>query len=324
MIDLQKKLESEHNILVRKIKDSKTSISSNKKIINDNLGKETKVNLKEKLEKLEVDIKSYEKLKDLLDGKCISLDLDVESISETNITKNEKSLDKDKEAQVKLLENANFAIEVIKDLKSYKKDSVTKKKIKKHKNKVDELTKTALKLETIKKSFVELKNKVPIVIEEFVKENLDISLFNNIYESLNPHRRFKMIDFNIKPHGSSLGIHFNALNDGKKARPEFLFSSAQLNTFGVSMFLSMALRQNWLNLDTILLDDPIQNLDDINVLSFIDFIRTMMDKDKEKKQIIISTHNERFYKLMKDKFTDYKLKSFRFESYGSVHNPHFE
>jgi len=82
------------------------------------------------------------------------------------------------------------------------------------------------------------------------------------------------------------------------------------------MFLSMTLRQNWLNLDTVLLDDPIQNLDDINVLSFIDLIRGLLDL--KSKQVILSTHDERFYNLVKRKFSNYKLKSFRFESYGRV------
>jgi len=81
------------------------------------------------------------------------------------------------------------------------------------------------------------------------------------------------------------------------------------------MFLSMALRQNWLNLDTVLLDDPIQNLDDINVLSLIDLIRGLLDL-KTGKQVIISTHDERFYNLVKRKFSDYKLKAFKFELYG--------
>lgn len=114
-----------------------------------------------------------------------------------------------------------------------------------------------------------------------------------------------------------MGLNFNATHSTLNARPEFLFSSAQLNTFGVSMFLSMALRQNWLKLDTVLLDDPIQNLDDINVLSLIDLIRGLLDLNKGK-QVIISTHDERFYHLVKRKFADYKLKAYRFESYGQV------
>src|SRR5690606_3314057 len=101
-------------------------------------------------------------------------------------------------------------------------------------------------------------------------------------------------------------------------RPEYLFSSAQLNTFGICMFLSMALRQKWLDFDTILIDDPIQNLDDINVLSFIDFLRGLLDSKNSKKQIILSTHDERFYDLMLKKFKDYKIKTFRFESYGKL------
>lgn len=90
-----------------------------------------------------------------------------------------------------------------------------------------------------------------------------------------------------------------------------------LNTLGVSIFLAMALRQSWLGLDTVLIDDPIQNLDDINVLSFIDLIRGLLDAEAGK-QVIMSTHDARFYDLIKHKFADYRIKAYRFNSYGSV------
>ncbi len=163
-----------------------------------------------------------------------------------------------------------------------------------------------------------LKREYPKVMKTLIKENLDVDLFNRIYRLLNPHRRFKDIDFKVDVNRNRIGINFSAKHSKIYARPEFLFSSAQLNTFGICMFLSMALRQNWLDLDTILIDDPIQNLDDINILSFIDFLRGHLDSDSSKKQIILSTHDERFYDLMVKKFNGYKLKSFRFESYGKV------
>ena len=173
------------------------------------------------------------------------------------------------------------------------------------------------RVQIAKEMIVTLKKDFPKIIEQYIKKNLDVDLFNKIYNSLNPHRRFKNIDFLVNVSHNKVGINFNAKQYKVSARPEFLFSSAQLNTFGVSMFLSMALRQNWLNLDTVLLDDPIQNLDDINILSLIDLIRGLLDL-KSGKQVVMSTHDERFYNLIKRKFTGYKLKAYKFESYGRV------
>jgi exonuclease SbcC len=200
----------------------------------------------------------------------------------------------------------------------YNLDNKTRDKAKELNFEITDLEKNVLSLANVKKSFDELKKNYPSVLKQLIEENLDIGLFNQIYTLLNPHRRFKMIDFNVDVNRHKVGINFNARHANISARPEFLFSSAQLNTFGICMFLSMALRQNWLDLDTILIDDPIQNLDDINILSFIDFLRSLLDSRPEKKQIILSTHDERFYDLMKRKFKSYNVKSFRYESYGSL------
>lgn len=198
----------------------------------------------------------------------------------------------------------------------FSKEDQLRKKITKVHEEAQALKVEVDKIANAKKQIDELKKKFPKVLEKYITDNLDVKLFNQIYHSLNPHRRFKEIDFKVDVSYNKVGINFNATDSTLKARPEFLFSSAQLNTFGVSMFLSMALRQNWLNLDTVLLDDPIQNLDDINVLSFIDLIRGLLDL--KSKQVILSTHDERFYNLVKRKFSNYRLKSFRFESYGRV------
>lgn len=191
-----------------------------------------------------------------------------------------------------------------------------RKKIAKVQEDVQLLRAEGQKIVNAKRGVDDLKKKFPKVLEKYITDNLDVKLFNQIYHSLNPHRRFKDINFKVDVSYNKVGINFNATDSTLNARPEFLFSSAQLNTFGVSMFLSMALRQNWLNLDTVLLDDPIQNLDDINVLSLIDLIRGLLDL--KSKQVILSTHDERFYNLVKRKFADYKLKAFKFESYGRV------
>ena len=79
----------------------------------------------------------------------------------------------------------------------------------------------------------------------------------------------------------------------------------------------------WLNghgtsVYTILIDDPIGHFDDINVLSFIDVLRTIINKTNW--QIIISTHEENFYEIMKVKLSSeyYNSKFFVFESEGRI------
>lgn len=221
------------------------------------------------------------------------------------------------EDELKAKEWLSALLAITKDFSAFLRENAARKKLSLVEAESADLATQIQRVKVAKTEIETLKQKFPKVLEQYIKKNLDVDLFNKIYQSLNPHRRFKNIDFNVNVSHNKVGINFNAKHSAINGRPEFLFSSAQLNTFGVSMFLSMALRQNWLNLDTVLLDDPIQNLDDINVLSLIDLIRGLLDL-KTGKQVMLSTHDERFYNLVKKKFADYNLKAYKFESYGMV------
>jgi len=235
-----------------------------------------------------------------------------------NIKDAEKATEKEIENQENKFNALERVLAFITTFKKYNSDDASRKRVVQLEKVQESLKERELALGVAKENMNLLKRTYPSVLKVLIKENLDVDLFNQIYELLNPHRRFKIIDFNVDVSHNKIGINFNAKHSKITARPEFLFSSAQLNTFGICMFLSMALRQNWLDLDTILIDDPIQNLDDINILSFVDFLRSLLDSKASKKQIVLSTHDERFYDLMIKKFQDYNVKSFRFESYGKL------
>lgn len=146
---------------------------------------------------------------------------------------------------------------------------------------------------------------------------------NTIYKRINPHPLFTEIEFNFDKNNKGtdiLNISCVNKNFNNKVNPAFTFSSAQVNVVAVSIFLGMALRQQCSNLKTILLDDPIQNMDDLNVISFIDILRNCLSINKTEtnnKQIIISTHDQDFYKIMIKKFRFVKNKSFEFISYSN-------
>jgi len=83
----------------------------------------------------------------------------------------------------------------------------------------------------------------------------------------------------------------------KKFNASLTFSSAQSNVLAVCIFLALSLSQEWTPLKTIGIDDPFQNLDDINVYSFLDVLsRILLDK-----QVIISTHDDKFANLIRYK-----------------------
>jgi len=103
--------------------------------------------------------------------------------------------------------------------------------------------------------------------------------------------------------GLELGLRYRDLTQDA-GEPRFFLSSAQANILALSIFLSFAGRQQWSRLDTILLDDPVQHLDDLDAVAFLDNLRSAaLGKFCPKKQIIVSTCDQNLYLLMLRKFS---------------------
>ena len=79
--------------------------------------------------------------------------------------------------------------------------------------------------------------------------------------------------------------------------PEVILSSSQLNALAVSVFLSLNLGVSTLPLQTAILDDPLQSLDDLNLLGVVDLLR----RTRDARQLIVSTHDSRFGDLLAKK-----------------------
>jgi len=113
---------------------------------------------------------------------------------------------------------------------------------------------------------------------------------------------FEKVSIKREETGIMLGLRYR---DQKKdaGEPRFFLSSAQANVLALSMFLSLAGKQNWSKLETILLDDPVQHLDDLDAVAFLDNLRAMaLGGFGPKKQIIVSTCDKNLYLLMIRKF----------------------
>lgn len=66
-----------------------------------------------------------------------------------------------------------------------------------------------------------------------------------------------------------------------------------------SSFFGRALSADNLSVKTICIDDPIGHFDDMNILGFTDMIRCILEK--QDCQILMSTHEEKVYQIMKRK-----------------------
>lgn len=123
-----------------------------------------------------------------------------------------------------------------------------------------------------------------------------------LYSRLCPHPIFGNLRIRIDDNSRKLDVeaevspYYKELED-IAVRPAAYFSDAQMNTLAIIVFLGGALRQRWSGLNTILIDDPIQQMDEMNVYAFLDLIRGLSDN----RQFIIMTCSRDFYLLAIEK-----------------------
>jgi DNA repair exonuclease SbcCD ATPase subunit len=80
-------------------------------------------------------------------------------------------------------------------------------------------------------------------------------------------------------------LHDDEADNPKEADATHVLSAAQLNALAVCVFLAVNLEQR-AACETVMLDDPVQSMDDVNVLSLADVLRAF----REPRQVVLTTH----------------------------------
>ena len=125
-------------------------------------------------------------------------------------------------------------------------------------------------------------------------------LLQRIYATADPHPEFrvvKLISRMRRGRGRVLAELNDPLHGHSVDTPSAFLSSSQLNVLAVSVFLALNLGLPTLPLRLAILDDPLQSLDDLNLLGLIDLLKRM----RERRQLMISTHDVRFASLLERK-----------------------
>jgi len=121
-----------------------------------------------------------------------------------------------------------------------------------------------------------------------------------LYARIDPHVALRTVRFLTEyPRGrgrlrTSL---FDDTADVGTDAPGTVLSSSQMNALAVCVFLSFNLGLASLPLEMAILDDPLQSLDDVNLLGLVDMLR----RTKERRQLMLSTHDPRFAALLEKK-----------------------
>jgi exonuclease SbcC len=214
--------------------------------------------------------------------------------------------------------------EHLNDLNIYLKSFLKNIKLKELKVEREALNEHKIKLESTSAKLELAKKECENFIKNGINKHFNKTTINSIYKRISPHPYYEEIDFNVdfnkngKPY-----LKISALSNGgdEPIDPLLYMSSGQINVLSLSVFLAKALNEKK-GLDTIFMDDPIQNLSDINVLSFIDLLRTLTTAPHNR-QIVISTHDENFFKLLKFKLPEehYSSRYLELVSFGKLKKP---
>lgn len=273
-IDLQKELEiclSRIKLLEHKLEQRNTNYLN---LINLNTSG------LEQLNNLESQLSSLEKSLDVFNEKVVFNDLIVK-IKKTITNTDEEILDY--KTVKRLLINHRFNDSVtqqIKELEIQEKELVNISK------RYDERIKLMINQKEIKQKF----------LGEGISGQLNQnkSTVQKIFRYLDPLPSNSKLIFDGEEEKINIKIAFDRNEDNSVfniSEAKNVLSSGQLNVLAISIFLAINNDQKIHSFDFVGIDDPIQNMDDINQYTICDVLNNI------KKQLIISTHDYNFLQL---------------------------
>lgn len=155
-------------------------------------------------------------------------------------------------------------------------------------------------LEEAEENYRRQKQKIEKEMEEFLQRYQ----MGEIYEKLEPHEKLKHLvaEFSFDEKDQP-GLSFGVVGEeGKTYPPAWFLSTAQLNVVAFAIFLGRALQKKDVPLKSIFIDDPIGHFDEMNIVGFVDLLRNILENTD--RQLIISTHEERVFGLIKRKMPE--------------------
>ena len=128
---------------------------------------------------------------------------------------------------------------------------------------------------------------------EIVHERLAqiIPLLDELYQRLRPHPDWRTMGYRIRGEVR----RFLSLTVGDNLNPQFVLSSGQRRAVGLSFLLSVHLARAWVRWRTLLLDDPVQHIDDFRALHVVEILSALRLDDR---QIVCTVEDESLADLL--------------------------
>jgi DNA repair exonuclease SbcCD ATPase subunit len=139
----------------------------------------------------------------------------------------------------------------------------------------------------------EIERAIKRVSAEIIDERLaQISpLLNELYQRLRPHADWRTIDYSIRGDVR----RFLSLKVGDGLNPQFVFSSGQRRAAGLAFLLSVHLARAWTSWRTLLLDDPVQHIDDFRALQLVEVLAAIR---LDGRQVVCAVEDSALAELM--------------------------
>lgn len=173
--------------------------------------------------------------------------------------------------------------------------------------------------------------KLELINETLEKKIIELKKIHDIYDSeIKKHWNTIMKDIEIpfyiysgkiiQEYQKGLGLFIEESSSGEAKNIKFVadnqydhdaihyLSSGQLSALVISFTLALNKVYGNQSLDLILIDDPVQTMDEINMASLTELLRNEFSN----KQIIISTHEEDVSRFLRYKFKKYGLNTMKF------------
>jgi DNA repair exonuclease SbcCD ATPase subunit len=100
-------------------------------------------------------------------------------------------------------------------------------------------------------------------------------LLTELYSRLRPHADWSEVSYHIRGDVR----RFLSLRVGEDLNLRFMFSSGQRRAAGLAFLLSVALSRGWCNLRSLVLDDPVQHVDDFRALHLVETLAAIRQRN---------------------------------------------
>lgn len=164
----------------------------------------------------------------------------------------------------------------------------------------EELSKENLKLAKIERALTGTMEYFSMLASQSINNDI----LNDMFMYVEPHLKYDKISFKVDLHKKSKGIYIQAGSSttNESNTPIYYLSEAQINILSICIFLAEHARGIDMPINTIIIDDPVQSMDDLNSYALIDLCKVFARRFK--KQIIITTHNNSFFNLFRSKLPE--------------------